>query len=126
MNATSYFYEHADQWRYERMPLSYMRSPLADAKRYSGTYIDCNLQSVKMGWLPTAPQLDVNPINIAEKAKASGQNNARLLLVDALKNGDIHFSLEDLDEPFNLAAQPLRLALERLGARRAKDRRYLP
>ena len=21
MNATSYFYEHADQWRYERMPL---------------------------------------------------------------------------------------------------------
>lgn len=100
MNATSYFYEHADQWRYERMPLSYMRSPLADAKRYSGTYIDCNLQSVKMGWLPTAPQLDVNPINIAEKAKASGQTTQDYL-VDALKNGDIHFSLEDLDEPFN-------------------------
>ena len=100
MNATSYFYEHADQWRYERMPLSYMRSPLADPKRFSGTYLDYNLQSSKMGWLPTAPELDVNPIKIAEEAKKNGQDTQEYL-VDALKSGKIHFSLEDLDEPFN-------------------------
>ena len=54
-----------------------------------------------MGWLPTAPQLDANPINIAEKAKASWPRRRKTILLDALKNGDIHFSLEDLDEPFN-------------------------
>lgn len=45
MNATSYFYEHTDQWRYERIPLSDMLSPLADTKVYNGTYVDYNVKS---------------------------------------------------------------------------------
>lgn len=49
MNSTSYFYEHTDQWRYERIPLSDMLSPLADTKVFDGTYIDYNIQSELMG-----------------------------------------------------------------------------
>ena len=45
MNSTSYFYEHTDQWRYERIPLSDMLSPLADTKVFDGTYVDYNIQN---------------------------------------------------------------------------------
>lgn len=73
MNSTSYFYEHTDQWRYERIPLSDTLSPLADTKVFDGTYVDYNIQSELMGWLPSAPQLNVNPTKIAAAAKAAGR-----------------------------------------------------
>ncbi len=74
MNATSYFYEHTDQWRYERIPLSDMLSPLADTKVYNGTYVDYNVKSEMMGWLPSAPQLNVNPTKIASLAQKANED----------------------------------------------------
>ena len=33
-------------------------SPLADPKKYSGSLVDFNLRAERMGWLPSAPQLN--------------------------------------------------------------------
>lgn len=100
MNSTSYFYEHTDQWRYERIPLSDMLSPLADTKVYNGTYVDYNVKSELMGWLPSAPQLNVNPTEIASRAAKAGKD-PQSYLIEQLKNKSISFSCLDLDAEEN-------------------------
>ena len=39
MNSTSFFYAHTDQWRYEKLGMEEVISPLADAKLYGGSMI---------------------------------------------------------------------------------------
>jgi nitrate reductase alpha subunit len=36
MNGTSFFYAHSDQWRYEKLDVSELLSPLADPAAYQG------------------------------------------------------------------------------------------
>ena len=68
MNATSYFYMHTNQWRYEKVGLSELISPLADKEKWSMmSVIDCNVKSERMGWLPSSPQLNDNPIKLDNK-----------------------------------------------------------
>jgi nitrate reductase alpha subunit len=57
MNSTSFFYAHTDQWRYEKLGMDEVLSPLADKKAYGGSMIDYNVRAERMGWLPSAPQL---------------------------------------------------------------------
>ncbi len=44
MNSTSFFYAHTDQWRYEKLGMEEILSPLADARAYHGAQIDYNVQ----------------------------------------------------------------------------------
>ena len=67
MNSTSFFYAHTDQWRYESLELAEILSPLADGE-LQGSPIDLNLKAERMGWLPSAPQLEANPLRIAAEA----------------------------------------------------------
>ncbi len=103
MNSTSFFYAHTDQWRYETLEADEILSPTAP-KRTSGSWsnsmIDYNVSAERMGWLPSAPQMDVNPIEIAAKAEKAGKD-VKDFVVDGLKNGDINFSCEDPDDPKN-------------------------
>ncbi|HJS86661.1 MAG TPA: nitrate reductase subunit alpha [Acetobacteraceae bacterium] len=98
MNGTSYFYAHTDQWRYERLTLRELISPLADPARWSGTLIDCNVRAERMGWLPSSPQLARNPLAVAREARASGREPAAHV-AEALKSGDLRMACEDPDAP---------------------------
>ncbi|MGE9551455.1 nitrate reductase subunit alpha [Erwinia amylovora] len=100
MNSTSFFYNHSSQWRYETVATSELLSPLADKTRYSGSLIDFNVRSERMGWLPSAPQLGTNPLHIAAQAKAAGQSPVDFT-VDSLKNGSLRFAAEQPDNPQN-------------------------
>ncbi|MFA9388129.1 MAG: molybdopterin-dependent oxidoreductase, partial [Methyloceanibacter sp.] len=73
MNSTSAFYAHTDQWRYETLGVSEIVSPTAPAGPWDGALIDYNVRAERMGWLPSAPQLETNPLTIAAKAEAAGQ-----------------------------------------------------
>jgi nitrate reductase alpha subunit len=75
-------------------------SPLADKSRYSGSLIDLNVRSERMGWLPSAPQLNVNPLHIAAQAKAAGQSPLDYT-VESLKQGTMRFAAEQPDDPQN-------------------------
>ena len=72
MNGTSFFYAHSDQWRYEKLSVAQILSPLADPARYPGSLIDFNVRAERMGWLPSAPQLATNPLRLAAAAKHAG------------------------------------------------------
>ena len=62
-NSTSAFYAHTDQWRYETVRIADLVSPTAPAGPWDGTLIDYNIRAERMGWLPSAPQLQTNPLH---------------------------------------------------------------
>lgn len=96
MNSTSFFYNHASQWRYETVNAREFLSPLADKTRYSGHMIDYNVRAERMGWLPSAPQLNTNPLTIKAAADAAGLS-PQAYTVQALKSGQIGFASESPD-----------------------------
>ncbi|MEM6052929.1 nitrate reductase subunit alpha [Erwinia sp. P7711] len=100
MNSTSFFYNHSSQWRYEAVTTEELLSPLADKTRYSGSLIDFNVRSERMGWLPSAPQLNTNPLQLAAKAQAAGLSPVDFT-VESLKNGSLRFAAEQPDNPQN-------------------------
>jgi len=101
MNGTSFFYAHTDQWRYEKLSVDEILSPTAEAGDWrDASLIDFNVRAERMGWLPSAPQLDRNPLTIAAEAEAAGQDPAAYL-VEKLKSGEIAFACEDPDSPGN-------------------------
>ncbi len=100
MNSTSFFYIHSSQWRHEKVTMTEILSPLADPMQWQGAQIDYNVRSARMGWLPTAPHFDANPLNIAKAAEAAGQAPAAYL-AENLKAGKVNFAFEDPDNPAN-------------------------
>ncbi|CNE89185.1 nitrate reductase subunit alpha [Yersinia mollaretii] len=100
MNGTSFFYNHSSQWRYETVSTTQLLSPLADSSRFSPSLIDLNVRAERMGWLPSAPQLNCNPLTIASRAQQAGQTPVEYT-VESLKNGSLRFAAEQPDDPQN-------------------------
>jgi nitrate reductase alpha subunit len=100
MNSTSFFYAHTDQWRYEKLGVEEVLSPLADKKQFGGSMIDYNVRAERMGWLPSAPQLRTNPLQVVRDAQAVGMD-ARDYAVMSLKDGSLQMSCADPDAPEN-------------------------
>lgn len=100
MNGTSFFYAHTDQWRYEKLKVSELLSPLADPQAYQGSLIDFNVRAERMGWLPSAPQLQTNPLQVVRQAQEAGQDPVQYA-VQGLKSGKLKLSCEDPDHPDN-------------------------
>ena len=99
-NSTSFFYAHTDQWRYEKLGMREVISPLADPEQHNGAIIDYNVRAERMGWLPSAPQLKVNPLHIVKDAQTAGMD-PKDYLVRGLKDGSLQMSCEDPDHPDN-------------------------
>jgi len=99
-NSTSFFYAHTDQWRYEKLGMEEVLSPLADKKEWAGSMIDYNVRAERMGWLPSAPQLQTNPLQVVRDARAAGME-PKDYAVKALKDGSLKMSCTDPDHPAN-------------------------
>ena len=101
MNSTSAWYAHSNQWRYETVTAAEILSPTApegDWKTLS--LIDYNIRAERMGWLPSAPQLKTNPLEVGRAVKASGKD-AAAYVAEKLKSGELEMSCEDPDAPEN-------------------------
>ncbi len=100
MNGTSFFYNHSSQWRHEKLDVGEILSPTASASAADYRLIDFNVRSERMGWLPSAPQLEMNPLEITKAAEAAGMEPAKYA-VEQLKSGALKMSCEDPDNPKN-------------------------
>lgn len=101
MNSTSAWYAHTDQWRYETVTAGEILSPTAPAGNWAErSLIDYNIQAERMGWLPSAPQLKTNPLEVGRAAKALGKT-APEYVAEGLKSGALEMSCEDPDAPEN-------------------------
>jgi nitrate reductase alpha subunit len=101
MAATSAFYAHTDQWRYETIGTAELLSPTARKEDWNDlSVIDLNVRAERMGWLPSAPQLKTNPLEVGRAAKAAGVKVADYV-AERLKSGELQMSCEDPDAPEN-------------------------
>jgi len=99
-NSTSFFYAHTDQWRYEKLGVQEILSPLADRNAHQGSMIDYNVRAERMGWLPSTPQMKTNPLQLVRDAQAQGMD-PRDYVARGLKDGSLAMSCEDPDDPAN-------------------------
>jgi nitrate reductase alpha subunit len=100
MNGTSFFYNHSSQWRYEKLSAHELLSPHANKSMFPEHMLDYNIRAERAGWLPSAPQLDRNPLTIAAAARARGIN-VEEYVVESLQNGSLKFAAESPDNPAN-------------------------
>ena len=99
-NATSFWYAHTDQWRYETLTAEEILSPTAPKGDWGQSFIDYNVRAERMGWLPSAPQLKQNPLDISAQAKVAGKE-VKDYVASALKSGELELSCHDPDHPDN-------------------------
>lgn len=100
MNGTSFFYAHTSQWRHEKLGVNEILAPNADSDLTKMSLIDFNAKSERMGWLPSAPQLATNPLEVTKQAAEKGQDVVQYA-VDGLKDGSLDMSCNDPDNPAN-------------------------
>jgi nitrate reductase alpha subunit len=101
MNSTSAWYAHTDQWRYETLSAGEILSPTAPEGDWKDlSLIDYNICAERMGWLPSAPQLKTNPLEVAKAAKKAGKDIPQYV-AEQLKSGELEMSCEDPDAPEN-------------------------
>ena len=73
---TSFWYLATDQWRYERFGVDELTSPLGDGALKGKHFADTVVQSARMGWLPSYPTLNRNPLDLCDEAAAAGKEPA--------------------------------------------------
>lgn len=100
MNSTSFFYAHTSQWRHEKLGVDEILAPTAQGKLANMALIDYNAKAERMGWLPSAPQLSTNPLDVTRAAQEKGQDPVAFA-VENLKNGQLDMACNDPDNPNN-------------------------
>ncbi|MGZ8647089.1 MAG: nitrate reductase subunit alpha [Solirubrobacteraceae bacterium] len=97
---TSWYYTHTEQWRYDRLRPDLFASPLGRGLLDGMTSIDAHAKAVRMGWMPSFPQFDRSPLDLADEATAAGVDPAEHV-VSELKAGRLRFAVEDPSAPEN-------------------------
>ncbi|WP_274584516.1 nitrate reductase subunit alpha [Neisseria leonii] len=100
MNSTSFFYAHTSQWRHEKLGVNEILAPTANGEMAKMSMIDYNAKAERMGWLPSAPQLSTNPLDLVAQAEAEGKNPVEFA-VSSLKDGSLDMACNDPDNPQN-------------------------
>jgi nitrate reductase alpha subunit len=101
MIGTAYWYLHTDQWRYDTYDAGVLAGPTA-AGTFAGRHTaDLLAQSARLGWMPTMPTFDRNPLDLADEARAAAPEDPASYLHQALRSGELGFACEDPDAPQN-------------------------
>ncbi|WP_153037168.1 nitrate reductase subunit alpha [Amycolatopsis sp. YIM 10] len=100
MIQTAYWYLHTDQFRYDRFGAGTLASAAGGGQLAGKTTADVIAQSARLGWMPSYPTFDRNPLDLADDAAGSGMSTSDYV-VDELKAGRLRFACEDPDSPEN-------------------------
>ncbi|MFC4492931.1 nitrate reductase subunit alpha [Streptomyces ovatisporus] len=97
---TAYWYTHTDQWRYDGYRADALTSPLAKGDLSGLHTADTLALSARLGWMPSYPQFDRNPLDLADEAEASGEDVA-VYVAGKLAAGELGWACEDPDAEEN-------------------------
>ncbi|MET9410045.1 nitrate reductase subunit alpha [Streptomyces sp. NPDC002935] len=100
MIQTAYWYLHTDQFRYDPFSADTLAAAGAGGTFAGKSTADVIAASARMGWMPSYPTFDRNPLTLATDAEAAGQEVSEYV-VDELKAGRLRFAGEDPDAPEN-------------------------
>lgn len=91
---TSFFYFATEQWRYDDQDSEKLMSPLYDKARYEHLG-DYNALAARLGWVPSYPQFNKNPLQITN---VKDNEVAAKEVVSQIQNNELKFAI---DEPSN-------------------------
>jgi nitrate reductase / nitrite oxidoreductase, alpha subunit len=97
---TPLWYLATDQWRYESFTADELASPTGKGTFRGKHFADCNALAARLGWLPSYPSFDRNPLQITAEAEQEGLS-VQEYVVRELKAGTLRFAAEDPDAPEN-------------------------
>jgi nitrate reductase alpha subunit len=100
MIGTAFWYLHTDQWRYDGYRADALASPLAEGKLPGMHTADAVALSARLGWMPSYPQFDRNPLDLVDEARAAGADPVAYV-TGLLRDGSLRFACEDPDAPEN-------------------------
>ncbi|MCL2858417.1 MAG: nitrate reductase subunit alpha, partial [Streptococcaceae bacterium] len=100
-NGTSYWYFHADQWKYDELDNDAQKSPLFDGEHSYSHPADYNQMAVRLGWLPAYPQFDRNNIDFTKQYGTTDEKEVVNKVVEELKSGSLKFAFEAPDRNEN-------------------------
>jgi nitrate reductase alpha subunit len=100
MIQTAYWYLHSDQYRYDPFSADTLAARGAGGPFADRSTADVIAQSARLGWMPSYPTFDRNPLDLADEADAAGRSPADHVVAE-LKAGQLGFAGEDPDAPEN-------------------------
>ncbi len=100
MIGTAFFYLATDQWRYDTGDAGHLASPLGQGRFTGKTAADLIATSARLGWMPSYPTFNWNPLQLADAAERSGRSAADFV-VDEVSAGRLRFAAEDPDAEEN-------------------------
>src|SRR5690606_11844461 len=100
MIQTAYWYLHSGQYRYDPFRADTLSSATSNGLFANKSTADVIAQSARLGWMPSYPTFNRNPLGIAADAKAAGQEVADYV-PEQLKSGELRFAAEDPEAPAN-------------------------
>lgn len=100
MIQTAYWYLHSNQFRYDQFGADTLSAKTGQGQLAGKSTADIIAQSARLGWSPSYPTFDRNPLEITQEAAAAGRGTADYI-VDGLKDGSLNFACEDPDAPEN-------------------------
>lgn len=101
MNGTSFFYFATEQFRYE---YEKREEKTEWDSQYSNIHpADFNALSVRLGWLPSFPQLSQNSLDVVREARSRHQDDQSVIkdITKQLVDGKLDFSIENPNDPRN-------------------------
>ncbi len=72
MIQTAYWYLHSDQYRYDQFGADTLSATTGKGRLAGRSTADVIAQSARMGWMPSYPTFDRNPLDLSEDAAAAG------------------------------------------------------
>jgi nitrate reductase alpha subunit len=98
--ATPFWYLASEQWRYETNDAGEFTSPAGSGSLAGRHFADCNALAARLGWQPSYPSFNRNPLDLADEASERGIEPAEHV-VSELKSGNLRFAAEDPGDPAN-------------------------
>ena len=100
MIQTAFWYLHTDQFRYDQFGADTLSATTGKGQLAGKTTADVIAQSARMGWMPSYPTFNRNPLELSDDAAAAGKPVGEYV-VEQLKSGELEFAGEDPDAPEN-------------------------
>jgi nitrate reductase alpha subunit len=100
MIGTAYWYLATGQYRYDHFDAASFAAPTGTGRFEGMTTADVLAQSARLGWMPSFPTFNWNPLDLGDAITSSGQKPGDFV-ADELESGRLRFAGEDPDAPEN-------------------------
>ena len=97
---TPFWFLMSDQFRFQRTGADHFSTKLGNGSLDGMHLADCYALAARLGWMPSYPTFDRNPLEITATAEAEGID-VKDYVVRELQSGGLRFAAEDPDGPGN-------------------------